>query len=166
MNYETLGNLGDFIGGIAVVATLIYLAVQVRQSSRHVEASVDQARAQAIREGMNHGVARMLAQDENLMALYLKGLRSFDALNELESARFSFLMGELFGGVESNLLMYNEGLLSEERWNAQQTQISMYASAPGVRKWWKIYSGHFTATFRDIVEIEIQEAEGFSSKPA
>ena len=31
---ETLGNLGDFIGGIAVVVTLIYLAVQVRQSTR------------------------------------------------------------------------------------------------------------------------------------
>lgn len=30
---EALGNLGDFIGGIAVVATLLYLAVQVRQNT-------------------------------------------------------------------------------------------------------------------------------------
>ena len=31
--FEHLGNLGDFIGGIAVVITLIYLTSQVRQSS-------------------------------------------------------------------------------------------------------------------------------------
>jgi hypothetical protein len=30
---ETLGNLGDFIGGIAVVVTLIHLALQIRRES-------------------------------------------------------------------------------------------------------------------------------------
>jgi len=31
---ETLGNLGDFVGGIAVVVTLIYLALQIRQNTQ------------------------------------------------------------------------------------------------------------------------------------
>ena len=34
---EMLGNLGDFIGGIVMIATIIYLAIQVR----HTKASVD-----------------------------------------------------------------------------------------------------------------------------
>ncbi len=29
---QLLGNLGEFIGAIAVVATLVYLAIQVRHS--------------------------------------------------------------------------------------------------------------------------------------
>ena len=33
---EDLGNLGDFLGGLAVIATLIYLAVQVRQNSQQI----------------------------------------------------------------------------------------------------------------------------------
>jgi hypothetical protein len=41
---EALGNLGDFVGGIAVVATLLYLAVQVRQNSRNLQiAAIDAA---------------------------------------------------------------------------------------------------------------------------
>jgi hypothetical protein len=31
---ENLGNIGDFIGGIGVVVTLIYLATQIRQNTR------------------------------------------------------------------------------------------------------------------------------------
>ena len=33
MDLETLGNLGDFISGIAVLVTLIYLANQVRRNT-------------------------------------------------------------------------------------------------------------------------------------
>ena len=47
---EALGNLGDFVGGVAVVVTLIYLAVQIRQNSRQMElntASVQAAAYQA-----------------------------------------------------------------------------------------------------------------------
>ena len=34
MDLDALGNLGDFIGGIAVIVTLVYLANQIRQTPR------------------------------------------------------------------------------------------------------------------------------------
>ena len=36
---EVLGNLGEFVGAIAVVATLAYLALQVRHNSKTVAAA-------------------------------------------------------------------------------------------------------------------------------
>ena len=33
MNFEALGNIGDFVGGLGVVVTLAYLAVQIRQNT-------------------------------------------------------------------------------------------------------------------------------------
>ncbi len=44
---EALGNLGDFIGGIAVVVTLLYLAVQVRQNTTQLRESSTLARVGA-----------------------------------------------------------------------------------------------------------------------
>jgi hypothetical protein len=32
MNIETLGNLGEFIGSLAVLVTLVYLSIQTRQT--------------------------------------------------------------------------------------------------------------------------------------
>ena len=43
MNLEVLGNLGDFVGGIAVVLTLIYLAVQIRENTKEVRNNTVQA---------------------------------------------------------------------------------------------------------------------------
>ena len=34
---EDLGNLGDFVGGVAVVITLIYLAIQIRHNTGAVK---------------------------------------------------------------------------------------------------------------------------------
>ena len=34
MDLTQLANLGEFVGGVAVMVTLIYLALQVRQSNR------------------------------------------------------------------------------------------------------------------------------------
>ena len=39
---EDLGNLGDFLGGIAVIATLIYLAIQLRQNTRILQSVGEQ----------------------------------------------------------------------------------------------------------------------------
>ena len=40
---ENLGNIGDFIGGVGVVVTLIYLATQIRQNTRSLRlASIQQ----------------------------------------------------------------------------------------------------------------------------
>ena len=33
---QLLGNFGEFVGAIAVVATLIYLSVQIRQNTKQV----------------------------------------------------------------------------------------------------------------------------------
>ena len=40
MTIQDLGAIGDLIGGIAVVASFIYLAVQIRQNTQHVRAQM------------------------------------------------------------------------------------------------------------------------------
>ncbi len=42
MDLTQLANLGEFIGGVAVLVTLIYLAAQVKQGNRLVRAQVHQ----------------------------------------------------------------------------------------------------------------------------
>ncbi len=36
---QLLGNYGEFIGAIAIVVTLIYLAMQLRQNTRAIQSS-------------------------------------------------------------------------------------------------------------------------------
>lgn len=41
MDLTQLANLGEFIGGVAVLVTLIYLAIQVGEGSRATRADLD-----------------------------------------------------------------------------------------------------------------------------
>lgn len=47
---QMLGNLGEFVGAIAVVATLVYLSIQVRHARGESEKALLEARSTAIRE--------------------------------------------------------------------------------------------------------------------
>ena len=40
MSIQDLGAIGEFVGSVAVLITLIYLAIQVRQNTRHVQAQM------------------------------------------------------------------------------------------------------------------------------
>ena len=46
MNIMELGALGEFVGAFAVVATLIYLAIQVRHGKASLDANTSSVRAQ------------------------------------------------------------------------------------------------------------------------
>jgi len=49
--FEALGNIGDFIGGIGVVVTLIHLVVQIRRNTRQLELNPERVRASAELDG-------------------------------------------------------------------------------------------------------------------
>ena len=47
MTIQDLGALGDMIGGVAVVASLIYLAIQIRQNTQQISRNVEVTRFSA-----------------------------------------------------------------------------------------------------------------------
>jgi len=42
MNWEALGAIGEIVGAVAVVVTLVYLAVQIRQNTRSAKVCSNQ----------------------------------------------------------------------------------------------------------------------------
>jgi type III secretory pathway lipoprotein EscJ len=39
MNWEAIGAIGEWVGAVAVLATLIYLAVQIKQNTRQLKSN-------------------------------------------------------------------------------------------------------------------------------
>ena len=62
MNWEAIGAVGDLIGGLAVVVTLIYLALQVRQSKVLLERNEKIALSQVYQSRADARMSMHLAQ--------------------------------------------------------------------------------------------------------
>ena len=67
MNWEAIGAIGEVFGGVAVLATLIYLAVQVRQAKRQLKLNSVQIRAGHARDLM-----MPIAIDPSLASIMIK----------------------------------------------------------------------------------------------
>ena len=87
LDITTLAAWGEFIGGIAVVVTLAYLAFQMRQNTETV-------RANSVRELTESILSATAALIESENAdLYLRGARSYSSLTSEEKLRFGMLLG-------------------------------------------------------------------------
>ena len=121
MNWEAIGALAELAGAFAVVLTLIYLSMQLRQNtiamneSRKVLLAENyQRRVQARTE-----ISKLTAADKELAAIYVKleeagWPRSVDSLEELdpiERRRVKSLALIQFLQIESTLYQGNLGLM-------------------------------------------------------
>ena len=87
MTLVELGALGEFVGAIGVVVTLIYLAIQIRQNTQATRA----ASFHAVYDSMNH-VNTTVIQNVDLTRIWLAGLADREALSPEDRHRFDFTM--------------------------------------------------------------------------
>ena len=124
---QLLGNYGEFVGAIAVVATLFYLALQVRHSRESVEAntqSLDENRRvlmaatyQARVQNMSDN-ARLMAGSNELAEIHFKALEAgwpslvaLEKLDGVERHRFRHWVQLQFLNIENLHYQYELGLL-------------------------------------------------------
>jgi hypothetical protein len=107
---DTLGNLGDFIGGLAVIGSLLYLAVQIRQNTKTVRSS---SYHQAAEQTWNYCLA--VAQDGSLADLLARRY-SGEPLTLAEQLRVNSADVALIFGFENMLRLHEEGLVDLDVW--------------------------------------------------
>ena len=91
MDITTLAAWGEFLGGIAVVVSLIYLASQIRMNTKTVRASNLSGQIAAGSEW-----SRMIV-DPAAASLYVRDLEDFVGLSAEDQLRFNGLIGQVFG---------------------------------------------------------------------
>ncbi len=98
MTLQDLGNLGEFVGAIAVVITLGYLALQIRHNTRQVLQNTRSHRRESTRAFIEDANTwrSYLIQSPEIADLYRRGLRSPDELQPGEWLRFRLLLQGLF----------------------------------------------------------------------
>ena len=65
MNWEAIGAVGELVGGVAVIATLIYLAIQVKHSKALLERNESIALSQMYQARADARVNAVLAQAQS-----------------------------------------------------------------------------------------------------
>jgi len=146
MDLEALGNIGEILGAVAVIFSILYLARQISQSTAL-------ARAENQRELLNTAhLWHPLATIPGLTADLRAGLNRYSELDPDVQARFHHFMHPLVNHIEAVFRMHRQGLIEEdscERWMAGLVGI---IRTPGGSNWWERVKEMFGPEF--VQEIE------------
>ena len=150
VDWEAIGAIAELFGALGVIATLGYLAVQIRQNTRAVRASS----FHAVTDSFNL-LNTTIAHDESLARIFRIGTESLGNLKEDELVRFNFLFLGASRIFETLYYQNKQGTGDPALWAAETSTITALLTTSGGREWWASNPLSLTPEFRKFVESEI-----------
>jgi hypothetical protein len=131
-----LGQTISIMANVGVIASIIFLGVQLRDGSIQARIATNQELVSQLRDW-----DQFVAADAELAAIYARGMTEFAGLTPTEQVRFDFLMRSRIRAVSSGLLAQEYGVLRENpdlSTSALIGQLVAFVEQPGFREWWTI----------------------------
>lgn len=159
MPLETLYYLSQIIAVLAVLASLIFVGVQIRQNTKQAQQANELARAELTQDGwQNIGTRQFEMVDTPEKAAFLtKTLYGNEPLDLDEHFRFSIILHTLIGHYEIAYRQVREGLLYEDILKRYQKSMTNYFMSKRFRSVWKetreiIYTDPFRSHVDELCE--------------
>ena len=159
MTIQDLGSIGELIGAIATVATLVYLAIQVRANTGSHKASsiqymLDGARDRIITPNiMNHEVSNIMS----------RGMATPDDLTPTEKVRFLWILTEHVLQLQNVLNLRNQNALSEFDYQTWLVYVGSFIRTPGGQEIWPQVAQVVSQDVREVIDKHLTEDPGLPS---
>jgi hypothetical protein len=135
MNWDAIGSIGEILSAAAVLATLIYLAIQIR----HLRNQGESTQLHHIVDRFSEFTA-LIAESEALASILTRGRIAYSSLSDEERLRFDYLHISLLNFLESwhmetrgEIFGFTESGQTQNLTDA----IDYYCNNPGFREFWK-----------------------------
>ena len=90
MNWDAIGAVAEIVGALTILLSVIYVAVQLRQSNTIAQGEAERD----LHNHWMHGLESLVA-DKWTTETFLRGLADFDSLTSVEKTRLSYKLIEL-----------------------------------------------------------------------
>lgn len=146
MNWDAISAISQLVGSIAVVFSVLYLAVQVHRSTRVAKLATQDAAATALRD-----VTKPFMENADLERIWRVGLEDIGALTIEERTRFFHAAYQFLKAFETIHFHYAYGLMDKQLWEGWLGLLRHYVAAPGMAHYWQVRPDVFSERFRNFV---------------
>ena len=158
MNWEAIGAIGELIGAIAVIITLLYVGRQIHQANAQTQAMSRYSLIEALGE-----INLLIAGSKQNASVMRRGLQN-ESLDPDESIQFFTMMGQFVNTSSVLFDLHNDGLLPDNQWVLfRKDIISLFREPGGHRFWNEVGRLGVHHEFRDAVD-EVLASEESSYK--
>jgi hypothetical protein len=152
MSLQELASLGAAMSGVGVIASVIYVSIQILHNTRAVRASAFQQVVNSFA-----AISFDIAKDKNLVELYLRAGRDFASLGEVERAQYSLMLLSFLRRAENVFFQSEIHMLQTQHWSGIRDSIKAIMAPPGARACWSEIKSRVNPEFRSFVDGLIAE---------
>jgi hypothetical protein len=146
VNWDAIGAIGEVVGGIAVVATLFYLAVQIRQNTQMSRASMTKDLMLASRAAIMDN-----ASNDRLAGIWAEIRDDFDDPDA--ARRYSFYQS-YFRLYELQFNLSKQGLMDETISTSYELVVRMFTQTKHFDQYWSVARSQFHEDFAAYVDFQ------------
>lgn len=152
MSLDAWAAIAEIIGALAVVITLAYLAVQIRQNSSAIRSS----NATTIHINTQN-LAQAPMMDRELGDIILRAINGVEELSPSEKLAANAWFYQFLKSAELAHQSFLNGELDQEYWEATMSFYRSYIQSPGFGVYWAERKNAFTPGFQASVENWMSE---------
>jgi hypothetical protein len=147
MSLEQASFLAQIISALAIIASLIFVGVQLRQTASAMRNSSSQAHSSIYSE-----IISTIIDNGEFASIWRRGLKEPASLSEDEWVRFIACASAQFRFFESSRVQWRRRQLDDEHWQNIEAQVNSFAAQPGIKAWWQLRRNWHSASFRNWFE--------------
>ncbi len=165
MDIMELGAVGELVGGVAVVASLIYVGVQVRQNSDHLRQGNEIQKAAAAREFARDCNAIMLHMtDAKQLDAFRNALGGFSDLPKNQQASAHLLLSSASVLAQTNTYLDHRSLADSGIVEPFNNFVASMMRTPGGAEWWTEWGETYDPRFRQTIEGLVSNMESTGAR--
>jgi hypothetical protein len=153
MNWEAVGAVGEIIGAVAVIVSIIYLALQVRQNTGALRSSATNSASEGAA-----ALYQTLCRDPDLAMIFVRGNAAPEKLTDAEMAQyFSLWLMTLFK-VQNWYFQTQDQFMDDTLLSSWVKVLRPISSTPGFQLFWNERKFIFSPQFQEYLQAEVFEA--------
>jgi hypothetical protein len=147
VSLETINSIAQIVAAVGVIASLFYLAIQIRQNTK--------SQRSVVVDSLTNSLIALLgpqASNPDLVRAFATAIDDWESASEetrLHALPQFFALFKLF---ENAWFQKRQGTLDPEQWEGWDLYMRMYYHRTGVRSWWLMRRAAFAPGFRDYLE--------------
>jgi hypothetical protein len=157
MNWEAVAAISELVGAAGVIASLIYLSIQIRHNSRQVDEQTRALNAASL-EAIEAAFSRWrqpIASSEQAASVWRRCLEDFESLSADEQTQASAMLQELCWSWVTTLFRTTSGDFTGMDAEVGIKNLLAVLRNPGARQWWDQNSEEYPDNFVALVESRI-----------
>ena len=154
MNWEAIVAISGILSAIAVIATLGYVAIQIRQNTSALRSAATQGA-----HDQSASMYDLLASDPDLADIFVRGLEAPEQLDRSETGRFyAFLLAVMVRFQNSHMQTESQAL-DKEVITSMARILRQISGTPGFKRFWEDRRHMFTPALTKYFEAEVYLSE-------